>query len=1358
MKHVVDRYIYQTDGRIDISHEGFLILNNYSFRYSDIVDVVELSGGILLGEGGMGKTTFLMKLHEDISNGSSCIFELGRHYRNDQQGLRKDVKAFRDSCSEGVQPTLIFDGYDEAPELSPSIARLIRDIGDTAIVWVGSRDIPAIRLIQDERQEFKAYKLAPLTESDIGSIAEFNGLDPSDFIRKIREKGITHICSKPLGCEFAVSSYLENKLEMYGMHDLWRLGTRRLCDENPSGTKLEPTSKAVPLDAIYESAKWIAICLEFTKSNSVWTGDTSHCPDDCLPAESLVFEELSTEIIFESLSRGVFTPLGDGRVQFAQPEYKDFLAAEKFMQSIPEVAWEPLLMTGDRSSVYPERHQIASWLSEKTGFLEVLLRTQPQLLIRNEIAISQIGADVICQRLLDHASNLSHRDTREENFSKYLFRLKTDQTSDILRKHLYSKARSSESVELAFQIIEKCSLSEVLDLVVNCMSQSELPLGVRKNASYCLANIGADLNEQILDTLKTFDYGDDTDDDIRGNLLRCLWPNHLTPEELLERLTPIKHKNYTGAYGMFIEFELPKSLEKLVSTEVAESVLKWTNNRLLKGEFSRTGNLARKIYSCYWRQGRVHSKKVASLLIEGYMLTLKKHSNPFAIQEYSEIPATALSYDEFKKDKYTRLSVLRMVVEDTDFDLDYLPNAAVTRYPLYTYDDFEDIIEFVLEATDREKETRWFKCFDALLSLEQAEQHAEDIDRLHDAKPSLIDSSELVIAELAAQRAKCEAQSKKWEREREEDERNAIESQKNTDSQIKAALSLESIPPNYFGGVSNALCSTNGYSHRDSIDLTKSPGWEKLITSEREVLTNLAYQYLLEGDIPKTKLNSFILSTAYALHLLYSQRSDLFKQLDKMVWERVAGELIKVSDIGRDAYMDVLLDALSQEAPDVACDALVARTAEEIESGVCSSVQRWGQRLSRLQAQKLLELCSNEGISSKGRFTLLTQIVKTSQRELCEDHIRNLFDLQSDTPPETEMNLHLSLAFKLMPEEYGARIISWLEGNEVWGKQWVTNVMGSWESPLSAGILACSVHLIAQYYIWLHRNYPKSTRPEHDGVYNPSTLDNIHQLKNHLINRIIDRGETGSAEALMTVYTKFPEDHWLKNCIILAHQSECSSSLISLTIEEVKELILNGTKKRILHSSKDLLEAVKSWIGDYQQFLSGDNPAIGDLWHTHDSIRPKDEESLSDHLARFLELRSPSDLLINREVQIRRKQFKDGDAGSRTDLWIHVIHPTTKQIITLCIEVKCSWNDSSKTAIEEQLLKKYLTGGTATAGILLLGWYSCSNWDAADNRRTKSSKNWPDKSTTEQELDNQASQFSTPSIPIAARIVDCSIT
>ena len=179
-------------------------------------------------------------------------------------------------------------------------------------------------------------------------------------------------------------------------------------------------------------------------------------------------------------------------------------------------------------------------------------------------------------------------------------------------------------------------------------------------------------------------------------------------------------------------------------------------------------------------------------------------------------------------------------------------------------------------------------------------------------------------------------------------------------------------------------------------------------------------------------------------------------------------------------------------------------------------------------------------------------------------------------------------------------------------------------------------------------------------------------------------------------------------------------------------------------------------LDEYQVFLQGDIPAIGDLWSSNAPIRPKDEESLSDHLERFLKLTLTSKIIINREVQIRRKLYKKGKSGSRTDIWIQATDENA-QVSTLCIEVKCNWNASAKSALKDQLIKKYMSGGTAGAGILLLGWYACPDWDNDDNRQANSTKTWSDIDAARTDLERQADQECKAGHWVSAKVIDCSL-
>ena len=243
---------------------------------------------------------------------------------------------------------------------------------------------------------------------------------------------------------------------------------------------------------------------------------------------------------------------------------------------------------------------------------------------------------------------------------------------------------------------------------------------------------------------------------------------------------------------------------------------------------------------------------------------------------------------------------------------------------------------------------------------------------------------------------------------------------------------------------------------------------------------------------------------------------------------------------------------------------------------------------------------------------------------------------------------------------------------------------------------------------------------------------------------------------LENILQRFPTDTWLTDCIIDARRAEQATTLPTLPIEEIKELSKQETDSRcLLYSGHDLLDLVMTALESYRNDLQGDNPAVGDLWNIDPNL-PRDEEYLSDHLKRYLDLRLTTDVVINREVQIRRKLFSDGMPGSRTDLWIQAFDEHGSAL-TICIEVKCNWNDSAKTALKEQLIDKYMSGKTATAGIFLIGWFGCDSWDCNDNRRTAATSIWSDMDSAIVDLQNQAEKEQKNGSAVRSIVIDCTL-
>jgi len=645
-------------------------------------------------------------------------------------------------------------------------------------------------------------------------------------------------------------------------------------------------------------------------------------------------------------------------------------------------------------------------------------------------------------------------------------------------------------------------------------------------------------------------------------------------------------------------------------------LIKWANERLLHHGMS---GVARRIYSKYWRKFAAQSDAIAQLLLVGYCRTLNEFSNPFSERDYSEgSRGGELCAEEFKGNRAARFRVLKLLVETKDHDLGKMPITIGSNYQLYDEEDFSWILAQVQSATNQPVESRWMICLRSLMRLEVVEQNIEILNHLHGEKPHLLDKPEAILDDMRVSRAKSEQSSKEWNAKQEERNQQGIKNQAEIEKNIKKLLNSGNTQANHFMWLSVMLFAENGSSSPTTIDITASTGWGKLEEAEKAALILLAEEYLRVGDIPVTERRSFNLYAASALYLLYKCSNASFLKLGKEVWARAAEAFIKVNSFDKSGCLEPLLDRFVVASPEMACDTIIKLTLQETEDKVCSTLSLWGKRLTASQAKAVIDASREAGLPIEAHFMVLEAIAKLSHESMAEETIEAMIDLESSTPPDLSLSDHLALGYRLDPTRYCEKIIDWIESNNEWGKRWVQSVVGFMDSSLQTGILNSPVKVIQRFYIWLHTNYPYSDKPESDGSGHVSSIDSTYQLKTTLIGYLENSGLSDATECFREIFQKFPEDEWLKDCIIKAHRNECSSSLSPLSISEIQAIIASGKEKRLIVSSHDLLECVLEWLEGYQARLQGDNPAVADIWNTQKPIKPRDEEYLSDHLARYL--------------------------------------------------------------------------------------------------------------------------------------------
>ena len=157
-----------------------------------------------------------------------------------------------------------------------------------------------------------------------------------------------------------------------------------------------------------------------------------------------------------------------------------------------------------------------------------------------------------------------------------------------------------------------------------------------------------------------------------------------------------------------------------------------------------------------------------------------------------------------------------------------------------------------------------------------------------------------------------------------------------------------------------------------------------------------------------------------------------------------------------------------------------------------------------------------------------------------------------------------------------------------------------------------------------------------------------------------------------------------------------------------------------MRSGRDLFEVILESLQRFEDFYSrSELPAFDRLWRWQGSgnrrtqFEPKDEESLSDELARWLrdDIGKESGVVVGREVQVER--------GMRTDLLVTAIAAETEkdaaELDTVVVEVKGCWNPRVKEDLEEQLVEKYLIKHAWKFGIYVVGWFICDKWQDGKN-------------------------------------------
>jgi len=161
--------------------------------------------------------------------------------------------------------------------------------------------------------------------------------------------------------------------------------------------------------------------------------------------------------------------------------------------------------------------------------------------------------------------------------------------------------------------------------------------------------------------------------------------------------------------------------------------------------------------------------------------------------------------------------------------------------------------------------------------------------------------------------------------------------------------------------------------------------------------------------------------------------------------------------------------------------------------------------------------------------------------------------------------------------------------------------------------------------------------------------------------------------------------------------------------------------QRYVGTGDQLVEAVIDALDAIQHELDTDPTWANDLFHRRDGgVEPVSEPEASSWLSRRLREKLTGDrgIVFQREVQIT--QPPGPGLGDRTDVHVTAVvqyRDAPAEDLTTIVEVKGCWNADVDTALETQLVDRYLRATANPYGIYLVIWFASERWRDDDRRR-----------------------------------------
>jgi hypothetical protein len=1350
------RYWVPRDGSFAFDSEGFLASpsdGGWSWQKAGVVGFDELAANpclVLLGEPGIGKTFAFQsaRRHTEKARPSASVLFRNLGTYGDESRLIEDVfesPEFAAWSAGGGELHVFLDSFDECLLRVDTVAALLADrlkrmgpvdglffrIASRTAEWRASLEEAMSQKWGQERM--KVYELAPLTKRQVEIAAEANTHEASAFLQEVIEREVVSFAIKPLTLELLLRTWQTGGGRLpLTQREIYARGCLELCSESNPERDTPRLRHEFAAEHLLAVASQIAAVTVFCKRSATWIGTKpSHkLETDATRSElargSVVVasheSNVSDKSVRETLDTGLFTARGPDRLGWAHQTYAEYLAAryvceQRFTaKQILDLIVHPDDPDG---GVVPQLQEVAAWIaSDNKVVFQHLLDSEPELLLRSDIAVADCAVkSKLVEALL---SAMGKSDFRPDWWAlrKRYRKLKHPRLSAQIRAALLNRKLSSAIRVEATRMADACGLLSLLGLLKRLALDATEDQDLREASADIVSRLGNSPSRYALKPLAMGKCGLDRNDELRAAGLRACWPAAMTADELFSTLKEPSGL-ITSGYSHFLHSDLVEGLQPADLPRALRWVAEQPKSQIPADDFNWvvTGIIDRAI-------PHLDDARILGAFARAILACLRGH-------EYGRsFPGETLDR-EFEQHRELRLKIVEAMLPHFRDPCD--DSLLITRsgYRFVRPEDLDWVLLRLGAANTAEEQKR----LSYLASWIFHPADAKRIDSLVTASqtcPVLAGVfvhwlSPMVLGSEAATKAKSAFdQSQQWAAKA---------------AQRRERHKLTPLPSEHICGLlyrvesgdldawwqicAWAELEDNGRpgSKFYHIDLHDLPGWEKATTETRGRLVTGAQRYIAaRGAEPEVwfhwqnKIYGPAVAGVRALALLAKEAPAELEGLPKEVWIRWLPAILRLHPYDEADEFRLLASRAFQKAPQAAVEWMQRVVREENREGENLWI------LAKLPAEREATL----------DFALLGMVRKSRLKPQCAGQLlRWLLDRRVNgavqvarqwvvrapkSGPEAWREKAV-YATRLLMEHGEARdwekIRALITLDTTFGKSLLEGISYEYRQQTAPLLKLVSEFDIAALWEWMLREYPMAEDPperRHSLSGNVTTRWAVADLQDGLLAHLSEMGTPASCNELLRLIKGYTQLPWLRGFLAQAMEQTRRNTWQAPAPAELLGLSENNGN-RLVQNADQLLDVVCDSLDALQAKLHAETPAAPFLWNKD---RPKDEEALSNWVKIGLqEALVERGIVVNREVQIH--------IGERTDIHVDAIaHPARSknlEHIKVIIEVKGCWNREIRTAMQTQLVNRYLKGNDCRHGIYLVGWFLCNAWSKTDSRR-----------------------------------------